>query len=143
MLNIDCASTNDKCFFVLHDNGWLWHRRLGHASMDLILKISKNDLVKGLPKISFQKDRICKACQFGKQIKTSLKNKNNVSTSKLLQLLHMDLFEPSRYASLSGKYYAFVIMDDYSIYTWVLFLAKDDAFDAFTVFCKKVQNEKG
>ncbi|KAH9668310.1 Integrase catalytic domain-containing protein [Citrus sinensis] len=49
-----------------------------------------------------------------------------------------------RYASLNGKYYAFVIVDDYSRYTWVLFLAnKDDALDAFKVLCKKIQNEKG
>ena len=53
------------------------------------------------------------------------------------------MFGPSRYASLNGKYYAFVIVDDYSRYIWVLFLAnKDDAFYAFKVFCKKVQNEK-
>ena len=46
------------------------------------------------------------------------------------------MFGPSRYASLSGKYYAFIIVDDYSRYTRVLFLAnKDDAFDAFNVFC--------
>ena len=57
-IDIDCASTHDKCFSVLHDDSWLWHRRLGHTSMDLISKISKNDLVKGLPKIKFQKDRI-------------------------------------------------------------------------------------
>ena len=112
--DIKYASIHDKCFSALHDDGWLWHRRLGYVSMDLI---SKNDLVKGLLKIGFQKDRICKGCQFWKQIKTSLKNKNDVSTSKPLQLLHMDLFEPSRYTSLSGKYYAFVIVDDYSIYT--------------------------
>ncbi|KAH9735120.1 hypothetical protein KPL71_017636 [Citrus sinensis] len=143
-INIDCASTNEKCLSALHDDGWLWHRRLGHASMDLISKIVKNDLVKGLSKINFQKDRICEACQFGKQIKTSFKSKNHVSTSKPLQLLHIDLFGPSRYASLSGKYYAFVIVDDYSRYTWVLFLAnKDDAIDAFRIFYKKVQNEKG
>ncbi|KAH9668295.1 hypothetical protein KPL70_021361 [Citrus sinensis] len=143
-INIDCASTNKKCLSALHDDGWLWHRRLGHASMDLISKIVKNDLVKGLPKISFQKDRICEACQFGKQIKTSFKSKNHISTSKPLQLLLIDLFGPSRYASLSGKYYAFVIVDDYSRYTWVLFLAnKDDAIDAFRIFFKKVQNEKG
>ena len=54
------------------------------------------------------------------------------------------LFRPSRYASLSGKYYAFVIVDDYSRYTWVVILTnKNNAFDAFRVFCKKVQNEKG
>ncbi|KAH9705964.1 hypothetical protein KPL70_012065 [Citrus sinensis] len=143
-INIDCASIHEKCLSALHDDGWLWHRRLGHASMDLISKIVKNDLVKGLPKISFQKDRICEACQFGKQIKTSFKSKNHVSTSKPLQLLHIDLFGPSRYASLSGKYYAFIIVDDYSRYTWVLFLVnKDDAIDAFRIFYKKVQNEKG
>ncbi|KAH9754083.1 hypothetical protein KPL71_015319 [Citrus sinensis] len=143
-INIDCASTNEKCLSALHDDGWLWHRRLGHASMDLISKIVKNNLVKGLPKINFQKDRTCEACQFGKQIKTSFKSKNHVSTSKPLQLLHIDLFGPSRYASLSGKFYAFVIVDDYSRYTWVLFLAnKDDAIDAFRIFYKKVQNEKG
>ncbi|KAH9651466.1 Integrase catalytic domain-containing protein [Citrus sinensis] len=144
IIDIECASTLDKCFSALHDDSWLWHRRLGHASMDLISKISKNDLVKGLPKIGFQKDKICEACQFGKQIKTSLKNKNHISTSKPLELLHINLFGPSRYASLNGKYYAFVIVDDYSRYTWVLFLAnKDDALDAFKVLYKKLQNEKG
>ncbi|KAH9724999.1 hypothetical protein KPL70_007704 [Citrus sinensis] len=144
IIDIECASTLDKCFSALHDDCWLWHRRLGHASMDLISKILKDNLVKGLPKIGFQKDKICEACQFGKQIKTSFKNKNHISTSKPLELLHIDLFGPSRYASLNGKYYAFVIVDDYSRYTWVLFLAnKDDALDAFKVLCKKLQNEKG
>ena len=67
-----------------------------------------------------------------------LKSKKHISTSKPLQLLHIDLFEPSRYASLNVKYYTFVIVDDYSRYTWVVFLAnKDDAFDVFKCFCKK------
>ena len=61
-IDIECASTQDKCFSALHDDNWLWHRRLGHATMNLISKISKNDLIKGLPKIDFQKDRICEAC---------------------------------------------------------------------------------
>ncbi|KAH9668296.1 hypothetical protein KPL70_021361 [Citrus sinensis] len=66
------------------------------------------------------------------------------SKGKIIGIGNVDLFGPSRYASLSGKYYAFVIVDDYSRYTWVLFLAnKDDAIDAFRIFFKKVQNEKG
>ncbi|KAH9657240.1 Integrase catalytic domain-containing protein [Citrus sinensis] len=66
------------------------------------------------------------------------------SKGKIIGIGNVDLFGPSRYASLSGKYYAFVIVDDYSRYTWVLFLAnKDDAIDAFRIFYKKVQNEKG
>ena len=56
----------------------------------------------------------------------------------------MDLFGPIRTASLSGKLYAFVIVDDYSRYTWVLFLAhKNEAHEAFAKLCRRVQNEKG
>ena len=40
-IDIDCASTHDKCLSTLHDDRWLWYRRLGHASMDLIKKIHK------------------------------------------------------------------------------------------------------
>ena len=55
----------------------------------------------------------------------------------------MDLFGPIRTTSLSGKLYAFVIIDDYSCYTWVLFLAhKDEAHKAFVKLCRRVQNEK-
>ncbi|KAH9769987.1 Integrase catalytic domain-containing protein [Citrus sinensis] len=43
-----------------------------------------------------------------------------------------------------GKILGIGNVDDYSRYTWVLFLAnKDDALDAFKVLCKKIQNEKG
>ena len=109
--------------------------------MDLISKISKDDLIKGLPKIGFQKDKICEACQFEKQIKTSLKNKNHISISKPLELLHIDLFGPFKFACLNGKYYAFVIVDDYSRYTWLLFLInKDDVLDAFKVLYFLIQN---
>ena len=52
-------------------------------------------------------------CQQGKQIKTSFKSKDVVSTSRLLQHLHMDLFGPTRTLSLGGKKYVFVIVDDY------------------------------
>lgn len=95
-------------------------------------------------KIGFQKCRICEACQFRMQIKTCLKKKSHVSTSKPHQLLYMDLFGTLKYASLTGKYYAFVIVVDFSKYIGVLFGANnDDAFDAFKFFCKNIQNEKG
>ena len=49
------------------DESWLWHGRLSHISMSILSKISKNDLVKGLPKIKFDKDKVCDACQLGKK----------------------------------------------------------------------------
>nr|GEZ75924.1 hypothetical protein [Tanacetum cinerariifolium] len=45
-----------------------------------------------------------------------------------LHLLHMDLCGPMRIASINGKRYILVIVDDYSRYTWVHFLrSKDEA----------------
>ena len=44
----------------------LWHRRLGHVSMKTLSKLVKNDLVIELPKLNFDKDKVCDACQFGK-----------------------------------------------------------------------------
>jgi len=73
--------------------------------------------VVGLPKLKFEKDHICEACKKGKQIKNSFKLKNIVSTSKPLELLHMDLFGPSRTMSLDGNHYALVIVDNFSRFT--------------------------
>ena len=55
----------------------------------------------------------------------------------------MDLFGPISTASLSGKYYGYVIVDDYSRYTWVYFLRfKNETFQFFTKFSRSVQKEK-
>jgi len=88
-----------------------------------ISELSKKDLVKGLPKICWKTHILCEACQQGKQSKTSFKFKDVVSTSGPLQLLHLNLFGPTRMLSLGGKKYGFVILDDYSRDTWVYFLA--------------------
>ena len=44
------------------DEGWIWHRICGHASMHVISKLSQNDLVVGLTKLNFENDKICDAC---------------------------------------------------------------------------------
>ena len=80
----------------------------------------------------------------GKQIKNSFKNKIFISTTRPLELLHTDLFGPSRTPSRGGKSYAYVIVDDFSKYTWVLFLSQNNkAFYEFSKFYTKLQNEKG
>jgi len=124
-----------------YEESWLWHRRIGHIHMHHLNKLISNDLVAGLPKIKFEKYHICEACQKGKQTKHSFKLKNMVSTPKPLELLHMDLFGPSMTMSLGGNYYAFVVVDDFSRFTWTLFLeSKGDAFSAFKKLAKRLQN---
>ena len=51
----------------------------------------------------------------------------------------MDLFGTLRTISLGGKSYAFVIVDYYTRFMWILFLAhKNDAFNEFSKLCRKV-----
>ena len=135
--------SDDTCLISFENDKWIWHRRVGHTSMSIISKLSQHELVRGLPKIKFEKDKECEACIQGKHTKSSFHSKNIVSTQKPLELLHIDLFGPTKVASLGGKRYGFVIVDDYSRFTWVLFLKnKDDSFEMFKVFCKRIQNEK-
>jgi len=120
---LDISSpTSIGCLLSKHDESWLWHRRITHIHMHHLNKLISKDLVIGLLKLKFEKDHLCEACQKGKQIKHSFKLKNIVSTSKALELLHMDLFCPSRTMSLGGNYYALVVVDYFSRYTWTLFL---------------------
>ncbi|XP_070008297.1 uncharacterized protein [Nicotiana sylvestris] len=59
-------------------------------------------------------------------------------------LWHKKLGHASITASIGVKKYAFVIVDDYSRFTWLIFLShKDEALRNFEVFCKKVEREKG
>ena len=68
---------------------------------------------------------------------------NVVSTSKALELFHMDLFSPTKTLSFEGKRPSLIIIDDSSRYTQVYFLAyEDDTFDVIENFYKRVQNEK-
>jgi hypothetical protein len=112
----------DACLIAKTNMGWLWHRRLAHVGMKNLHKLLKGDHVLGLTDICFEKDRPCAACQAGKQVGSTHHDKNVMTTSKPLELLHMDLFGPVAYLSIRGCKYGLVIVDDFSCFTWVLFL---------------------
>jgi transposase InsO family protein len=95
-----------------------------------------------LTNVSFEKDRIYSACQAGKQVGAKHLIKNVVSTTRPLELLHMDLFGPNAYLSIGGNKYGFVIVDDYSRFTWVFFLKdKSETQAIFRKFARRAQNE--
>ncbi|GJX94906.1 retrovirus-related pol polyprotein from transposon TNT 1-94 [Tanacetum coccineum] len=98
---------------MIDENSTLWHRRLGHANMRLIQSLASKELVRNLPKLKFDQ-HFCDACKIGKQAHVSHKAKNIVSTTRCLELLHMDLFGPSTVRSYRGNRYTLVIVDDYS-----------------------------
>src|SRR4051812_3869679 len=121
---------------------WLWLRRLGHAGMRNLQTLVKKKHVIGLSEVKYDKDRLCSACEAGRITKKYHSAKTIMTTTRPLELLHMDLFCPQNYASLGGKKYGLVIFDDFSRYTWVFLLDdKSKVVDISTSFAKRSQIE--
>ncbi|GKE52517.1 retrovirus-related pol polyprotein from transposon TNT 1-94 [Tanacetum coccineum] len=119
---------------------WLWHRILSHLNFDYINLLSKKDVVIGLPKLKYVKDQLCSSCEVSKAKKSSFKTKTAPSSKGRLNLLHMDLCGPMRVASINGKKYILVIVDNYSRYTWTLFLrSKDETPEVLKDFLTMIQ----
>ncbi|GJS46140.1 putative ribonuclease H-like domain-containing protein [Tanacetum coccineum] len=131
------------CLFAkaTSDESKLWHRRLGYLNFKTMNKLVKGNLVRGLPSKLFENDETCVACQKGKQHRASCKSKIENSISLPLHLLHMDLFCPTFVKSLMKKMYYLVVIDDYSRFTWVFFLAtKDETIGILNSFMTGIEN---
>nr|GEX63422.1 hypothetical protein [Tanacetum cinerariifolium] len=61
---------------ALKTNSWLWHRRLSHLNFGAINHLARQGLVRGLPKLKFEKDHLCSACAMGKSASPSYPNNN-------------------------------------------------------------------
>nr|GEZ15430.1 hypothetical protein [Tanacetum cinerariifolium] len=97
-------------------------------------------LVRGLPKLKFEKDHLCSACAMGKSKKKPHKPKSEDTNQEKLYLLHMDLCGPIRVEIVNGKKYILVIVDDYSRFIWVKCLrSTDEAPDFIIKFLKMIQ----
>ncbi|GJU03952.1 retrovirus-related pol polyprotein from transposon TNT 1-94 [Tanacetum coccineum] len=113
------------------------------------LQLLRNFIEKFIRTVRFRNDHFAtitgygdyvQACEQGKIKKASLPPKLVPSTESKLELLHIDLCGPMRVASINGKKYILVIVDDYSRYTWVYFLrTKDEAPDMIIDFINQVQ----
>ncbi|GKD19403.1 retrovirus-related pol polyprotein from transposon TNT 1-94, partial [Tanacetum coccineum] len=119
---------------------WLWHRRLNHLNFGTINDLARKDLVRGLPRLKFEKGHLCSACQLGKSKKYSHKPKTENTNMEVLHTLHMNLCGPMRVQSINRKKYILVIVDDYSRFTWVKFLRSNDETPEFVInFLKQIQ----
>src|ERR1044072_5238622 len=137
----DCKMT--RCLLTKEDEVKLWHKKLGHLNLKSMRRIISEEVVRGLPKMKIDEGKICGECQIGKHTKMPHKKLQHLTTTKVLELLHMDLVGPMQVESLGGKKYVFVCVDDFSRYAWINFIReKSDTFDVFRDLCMKVQKEK-
>jgi hypothetical protein len=123
LVNFNKNTTELNTFLIAKTNmGWLWHRRLAHVGMKNLHKLLKGEYILGLTNVHFEKDRVCSACQAGKQVGAHHPHKNIMMTGRPPELLHMDLFGLIAYISIDWSKYCLVIVDDYSRFTWMFFL---------------------
>ena len=124
------STTDGKVICLLSkasaSESWIWHKKLSHLNFSNLNELVRKDLVRGLPKVMFNADGLCDACQKAKQRRTSFKNKTESSIDEPLHLLHLDLFGPVNVLSDQQKRYALVIVDEYTRFTWVYFLFQKD-----------------
>ncbi|GJR16880.1 retrovirus-related pol polyprotein from transposon TNT 1-94 [Tanacetum coccineum] len=131
----DMLKTSPICLLskASKTKSWLWHRRLSHLNLGTINKLARDGLARGTSRLKFQKDHLCSACAVGKRKKSSHQPKAEDTNQENLYLFHIDLCGPMRVASINGKRYILVIVDDYSRFTWAT------AKKAFRIYNKRTQ----
>jgi hypothetical protein len=111
-------SSGVECCFLAGSSSelWKWHMKLGHLSFDLLSRLSKLNLVRGLPRLRLKKELVCALCRHTKMVASSHPPLTDVMTERPCELLHMELIGPALVRFVGLKWYILVVVDDYSRY---------------------------
>ena len=135
-------NASNQCLVTVKSQLDIWHRKLGHMSTHGLSKIVNTGVVRGIPKLETSTELDCETCCKGKQVKVQHKQLSDIRTTRIIELVHMDLMGPVQTESISGKRYILVLVDDFSRYTWVMFLRnKSDAFVSFKILALQLKSE--
>ena len=130
---------SSTCALSIENEVKLWHQKLRNLNLKGMKIIISEEVVKGIPKLKIEEGRVYSDCQIGKQTKMSHQKMQHLTTSKVLELLHMDMMVPMLVESLGVKKYAYVVVDDFSRYTWISFIReKSENFEVFKDLCQKL-----
>jgi transposase InsO family protein len=111
--------------------------------MVALRKLAREELVRGLPELG-QVERVCEACQAGKQRLTSFPTQVEYHVRERLELVHGDLCGPITPAAPWGNRYFLLMVDDLSRYMWVAAIpSKDHAVAAIKEIQAWVEGESG
>nr|GEY66574.1 hypothetical protein [Tanacetum cinerariifolium] len=100
---IEPNSSNCLLAKASSSQSWLWLQRLSHLNFTTINNLVKNNLVRGLRKMKFEKDHLCSACEQRKIHQKYHKSEMDFASNKPFYLLHMDLCGPMCIESINGK----------------------------------------
>ena len=126
-----------KRCIVNEESSMLWHRRLGHISIQRIKRLVNEGVLSTLDFTDFE---TCVNCIKGKQTNTHKKGANR--SSEILEIIHTDICCPDM--DIQGPKYFITFIDDYSRYMYLYMLrSKDEALDAFKIFKVEVEKQCG
>ncbi|GJR20497.1 integrase, catalytic region, zinc finger, CCHC-type containing protein [Tanacetum coccineum] len=86
------------------NKSWLWHHQLNHLNFGTMNDLARKDLVRGLPRLKFEKYHLCSACQLGKSKKYTHKPKSENTIMEVLHTLYMDLCGPIRVSLIHTRH---------------------------------------
>ncbi|RDX94958.1 hypothetical protein CR513_22583, partial [Mucuna pruriens] len=117
----------------------LWHRRLSHINEKGLNCLAKKDMLPRLKNAELEK---CSHCMAGKQTRVSFKKHPPSRKSKLLELVHSDVYDPLKVKSFSSALYFVTFIDDCSKKFWVYVLkTKDQVLEKFEQFQALVERQ--
>jgi transposase InsO family protein len=103
-----------------------WHARYGHIGYDVLHQLSHQDMVIGL--LEVEKKGVCDTCIVTKQRCAPFPAKANYQATAALDLVHGDLCGSISPATLGGRRYILLLVDDATWYMWLkLLTTKSDA----------------
>ncbi|MCO5596683.1 hypothetical protein L7F22_050751 [Adiantum nelumboides] len=124
-LDVNIPKVNDVMF--AHGSGVvadieIWHKRIGHANVQRLKTMQSQELVTGLPVFKVtDMQKLCEACQFGKQAKAAFPHDKHVSKN-VLELVNSDVWGLAKTASMGGCRFYVTFIDDHTRKVWVYFM---------------------
>ena len=102
-----------------------WHERLGHVNYQTLIKMAKTESTLGLNLTGnlTKPTGLCRICELAKfHRQPSNPAKNTISTTRIGDLIHTDVWGPSPVTSIGGSKYFILFKDDFKGYLTVYFM---------------------
>lgn len=84
-------NTTNQCMLTTESQLNIWHKKLGHMSTHGRNRLVNSGVVRGVSKLETSTDLVCDACCKGKQVTVHHKQLSDIRTTRLLELVYMDL----------------------------------------------------
>jgi transposase InsO family protein len=109
------------------DEAWQWHERFRRLHFVALKRLSDKGMVRGLPNLDHV-EQFCDVCVLTKQRRLPFPQQSSFRAKERLEHMHGDLCGSVTPATLRGRRYFLLLVDDLSRYMWVMVLgSKGDA----------------